>query len=471
MSKLYVFAIGGTGSRVLKSLTMLLASGVRCDSTIVPVIIDPDASNADMTRTVDLLNLYNQIRKPSNGDTFFKTEIKDETANNWRLPIDNTHNVRFKDFIGIGNMDRDDPNRFMCEALFSNKNFESDMSVGFKGNPNVGSVVLNQFVDSDAFKNLCGNFSQGDRIFIVSSIFGGTGASGFPLLLKTLRSIKTGQNFALINKARIGAITVLPYFSLGTNNNSEIDSSTFIQKTKSALTYYADNISNNNQLDALYYIGDTVRESIQNCEGGAGQKNPAHLIDLVSALAILDFEKMQFANNAPCTTIHKEFGMNDIDEKTKVTFNTFYPMTNMVIRKRLIQMYLTVRYFENHFLTEGIQQAWAKDRKIDNQFVQSPYFIAFDTFMRNFNEWISEMESTKRCFSPFETEKSKDTDVFETIRGSERAKYGLITQAKSYLLIDNFLNGEKDDTSDAANQLLRIFNNATSKATEKMLNQ
>ena len=37
MSKLYVFGIGGTGSRVLKSLTMLLASGVKCKAdTIVP---------------------------------------------------------------------------------------------------------------------------------------------------------------------------------------------------------------------------------------------------------------------------------------------------------------------------------------------------------------------------------------------------------------------------------------------------
>ena len=45
MSKLYVFGIGGTGSRVIKSLTMLLASGVRMKSdAIVPIIIDPDVA-------------------------------------------------------------------------------------------------------------------------------------------------------------------------------------------------------------------------------------------------------------------------------------------------------------------------------------------------------------------------------------------------------------------------------------------
>lgn len=465
MSKLYVFAIGGTGSRVLKSLTMLLASGVRCDSTIVPVIIDPDASNADMTRTVELLNLYNQIRKPSDGDTFFKTEISDETANGWCLPIANTRNRRFKEFIGIDGMD--DANRTLCEALFSEKNLEADMSVGFKGNPNIGSVVLNQFTDSDAFKTLCGNFQQGDRIFIISSIFGGTGASGFPLLLKTLREIDN----AIINQARIGAITVLPYFNLGHNENSEIDASTFISKTKSALSYYAVNISKNHSLSTLYYIGDNVKKSITNCEGGSGQKNPAHLIDLVSALAVLDFERMTEAD-FESETIHKEFGMEEIADDKTVTFSTFYDGTNAVIRKRLIQMWLTVKYFDNHFRNEGIKQPWAQKRGID-KFVDSSYFGAFSKFMRRFNDWIKEMESTKRKFSPFKTELSNNTntDVFETIRDINRTEYGMFAKTKSYLVIDNNLNSEKIDTSSGEYQLLKIFNNATKKAAEQMLNQ
>ena len=42
MSKCYVFAIGGTGSRVLRALTMLLAGNVKIDTEeIVPIIFDP----------------------------------------------------------------------------------------------------------------------------------------------------------------------------------------------------------------------------------------------------------------------------------------------------------------------------------------------------------------------------------------------------------------------------------------------
>jgi hypothetical protein len=65
MARLFVFAIGGTGSRVLKSLTMLLASGVKPNSErefeIVPIIIDPHKSNEDLKRTERLLGNYQTI--------------------------------------------------------------------------------------------------------------------------------------------------------------------------------------------------------------------------------------------------------------------------------------------------------------------------------------------------------------------------------------------------------------------------
>ncbi|WP_240731522.1 hypothetical protein [Hymenobacter radiodurans] len=79
MAKLFLFGIGGTGSRVIRSLTMLLAAGVQlpnCDR-VVPIIIDPDAHNGDMNRTVDMLKSYQQIynRLGQREDGFFHTNI------------------------------------------------------------------------------------------------------------------------------------------------------------------------------------------------------------------------------------------------------------------------------------------------------------------------------------------------------------------------------------------------------------
>lgn len=64
MSKIYVFGIGGTGARVIRSLTMLLASGVKLGEnidTVIPVIIDQDRSNGDLTRTIALLKTYKSL--------------------------------------------------------------------------------------------------------------------------------------------------------------------------------------------------------------------------------------------------------------------------------------------------------------------------------------------------------------------------------------------------------------------------
>ena len=154
MAKLYVFGIGGTGSRTLRALTMLLASGVECKfDTIVPVIIDPDTSAADMSRTVDAMTRYMAIRKAlnfnsANENRFFKTEICPiQDMDTFKLTLENTENVSFRDYMRTNQMDA--PSKALINMLFSQANLDSDMVVGFKGNPNIGSVVLNQFSTSE----------------------------------------------------------------------------------------------------------------------------------------------------------------------------------------------------------------------------------------------------------------------------------------------------------------------------------
>ena len=191
MSKIYVFGIGGTGSRVLRSLTMMLAAGVKLGvDKVVPIIIDPDNSNADLTRTVDLMNRYVEIRKQLKfvegaKSTFYKPEIE-KILKNYTLPFQNIGDTTFESFIDMSNLSRED--QAFTRMLFSQKNLSSKMDVGFKGNPNIGSVVLNQIFESDGFSDFANTFSQGDRIFIISSIFGGTGAVSADIFDKISRA-------------------------------------------------------------------------------------------------------------------------------------------------------------------------------------------------------------------------------------------------------------------------------------------
>ena len=177
MSKLYVFGIGGTGARVLKSLTMLLAAGVECGvDAIVPIIIDRDLSNKDLSRTKLLIENYIKVNKVAEAKKgFFNTKIK--LLNNELFLQLNDNTQKFDDFIGRNTMSTE--NQALMDMLFSKETLNLDMAAGFQGNPNIGSVVLNQFDDNDVFKAFANDFQDGDKIFIISSIFGGTGASGF----------------------------------------------------------------------------------------------------------------------------------------------------------------------------------------------------------------------------------------------------------------------------------------------------
>ncbi|RFM24684.1 MAG: hypothetical protein D0433_04625 [Candidatus Thermochlorobacter aerophilum] len=123
MPKLFIFAIGGTGSRVLKSLAMLLAAGVKPatnqDFEIVPIIIDPHVTNLDLQRTRRLLENYKSIVDTVGlGNGFFNTKIE-PLNNNYVFNLQEVNNQRFRQYIGFETLGG--TNRALAEILFSGK--------------------------------------------------------------------------------------------------------------------------------------------------------------------------------------------------------------------------------------------------------------------------------------------------------------------------------------------------------------
>lgn len=174
MSKLYVFAIGGTGSRVLKALTMLMASGVNVPvDKIVPIIIDPDAAGGNKTDTVNIMDLYRKfhgnIDYNDPNATFFQTSLEklNFPSGDYVLPLGGQTNQKFNNYMMFSSFSKE--NQALVNMLFSDENLNSDMTVGFTGNPNIGSVVLNQFAQSPQFTTFANNFNAGDNIFIITS--------------------------------------------------------------------------------------------------------------------------------------------------------------------------------------------------------------------------------------------------------------------------------------------------------------
>lgn len=478
MSKLYIFGIGGTGSRVLKSLSMLLASGVQINaSEIIPVIIDPDAASGDLTRTVSMLRNYEAIRAPfkfpaGKKNNFFRTKFNMGIVPYLCMPIQNTQNVKFSEYIGLHQMiegGREDSNYALTSLLFSEKNLNSKMDVGFKGNPNVGSVVLNQFQHSQTFIDILSSFQQGDRIFIISSIFGGTGASGFPLLIKNLRNADPSiSGAAFARSAAIGSVTVLPYFGLKTNEDSEIDSTTFVSKTKAALSYYDKNMTESN---VMYYLADSLIEQYNNCEGGPEQKNKAHFIELAAALAIVDFmsipdHQVVTVNSQPQNVIYKEYGL--MNGPQKLTFGDLSIQTNAQIRKPLTQFAFFAKYLIEQ-IESSRKQPWAVDLMFDDNFLQSDFYQNLKKYIMDTREWLSEMSANTRGFSPFRFD-IESRNLFSMVQGLQPAK--VVSMNANYALYDTVLNKEAKKVSmDLCPQerFMELFYRATARLVETKL--
>lgn len=417
MSNLYIFAIGGSGSRVLRSLTMLLASGIEVNYNIIPMIIDPDSKNGDLQRTVCEMRLYKFIHdqltfNEQTQNKFFSANI-DSLNNNgdYLLSLDGTAGINYDAYIKLTAMSKE--NQAMMRMLFSNDNLSSTMDVGFKGNPNIGSVVLNQFMQSQEYKTFEANFVNGDKVFIISSIFGGTGASGFPLLLKSMRTSKN----AALKDAYIGAVSLLPYFNLKDNNpKSKIKADSFITKMKAALNYYEKNVTGNNTLDEMYYLGDQLSsQTYDNCDGGMEQENDAHIIEMLGALSIIDFDKRELQKDTIRRAKFHEFGL-DTTPSGSIVFTDFGQKTKDLILRPLAQMAILNSYLNNRSISHMVSQRWAKDNKevLGNRFFNGIFFSNYSIFKvgnsedkSGFERWLLQMDNNQKSFAPF----AKDSDL------------------------------------------------------------
>ena len=400
MSKVFVFCVGGTGLRVMKAVTMLLAAGMDAKGyTVVPVLIDPHMDLEEKRNLNTLLEDYGNIYKdtvlgdgkrfaPLKG--FFGTamaDIKDLKGqqNNVNQPM--APQQSFSQYLNVGNLGTNDVNNYLVQTLFSEANLNNSLSVGFKGNPNVGTVVLGDMIEgADWFNSFCMACEQGDRVFIISSIFGGTGASGYPLLEKKVRNSSSHPN---VQNAIMGAVSVLPYFSLEdpSTTNSDIDAANFLTKTKSALAYYENNVLS----DYLYYVGEQgMKTTYKNDE--RKQDNKAHFIELVAATALFDFLSQSAKPDKP-----QVLSRAIKDDKPSLSVASLGDAYNDVVRA-VAGMTLLLRLArllpdEKHF-------PLSKDRGFDAKFYEDKPFQNLCNFLERFGQWYDELAGNSRSFAP-----------------------------------------------------------------------
>ena len=418
MPKLYLLAVGGTGVRVTKALINLLATGVEVPAgpndepwKIIPLVIDPHKEGRDLLRMSQQLKRYRVLHEAAvksgsgqaaaGGAGWFATELRtvgelvDHAATDEPIAhLGEIGNKKFGDYIGLDGLAG--VQRAMASALYSDEQLDVSMDIGFVGNPAIGVVALEELSRQKEIENLASSFQQGDRIFVVSSIFGGTGSAAFPILIKLLRNAGELQNAQWLKEAMIGALSVQPYFRVE-NTDARIKQVEFMQRTKAALSYYLRAMPGT--LQHFYTIGENSEKAIANDPGDGGQQNPAHFIELVGALSVLDF--LRKADSDAAKLHQHQYALKNT-AAGGVTFQDLPDGDRALVERHMTAFAVYARYLtevgKQELLSSGDQEYL---EVVGTGFGRSPDGEKLIAFFEEWLAWAREMAGGSRSFAPF----------------------------------------------------------------------
>lgn len=429
MPKNYLIGIGGTGARVIEATIHLCAAGYGPDELNV-FLIDPDAGNGNLTRTKNLITSYvkcrNSLQKIDSAK-IFKTDIKipsDEKGLVWE--IFSARGATLSNWINYENMIQNKPDLAnLVSLLFTESELKTELNEGFRGHPAIGSVVMSDVQsEKHPFKGLFEDIDRCSkendvRIFFAGSVFGGTGAAGFPTLgakqvLKYNKLAVIGEG---VSKVLLGGALVLPYFSFEPDKETEkkehmfVTTNDFPIATKAALEYY-----NEKELgfDQIYLIGDSLNQKVGKFGVGADkQENQPHYIELVSSLAAFDFfeqpqikgksDRMYFTairenemvgwSDLPISRNSGMINQKQTELKSLLTYLTIFAWTFLTFGNKTLS--------KNH---SDIKDAWYKDHfkfkeKNEDDKVKDPRqkenkveIDSFESFLKSFLLWITSLD-------------------------------------------------------------------------------
>jgi hypothetical protein len=332
--KLFVIAIGGTGMRCLEAFTHLCAIGMLDNQEIEVLTLDTDQTNGNKARVESLIQLYNRIKTygevdggTPNANTFFSAKLNlHRYWTNYSGP--GRENYKNISQISKGTTEQQKQNKLISDLFFDNNSVqEFNLAHGYRAQTHLGSMLMYHGIveaarniakganvqpeekDLESFVSKLELAGANSRIFILGSVFGGTGASSIPVIPKALQDfikIRSGGKSDIdFTKAKFGATLLTEYFTFKKPDNKQTstkhdsviaDSSFFPLNSQAALQFYQDDPTVKACYKTLYHIGWPIsskkidEDGKEKTEtGGANQKNPCHITELLCACAAFDF--------------------------------------------------------------------------------------------------------------------------------------------------------------------------------------
>ena len=316
-----IITIGGTGAKAGESLVYLMAAGLIKGSYEI-FMIDKDKNCKNTTDEDEAIKSYQKVHQVCNGTdgaspSLAEATLAYETLNFddlltdllVELGIDPTEDERRRaDSLRGITKPRGSKNQSNEEALnlvYPKKWQEENLGNGFQGRPFLGTAVFRAIENTTSYKKnalytkIRTVLAQNEtvKIFLIASIFGGTGATFFPNIAKSIRKEFSDKQ----DKIQISGALMLPYFSLPDQENEQdriIREEDFHKQAKLAVEQYltANNLlkqssdDKNYIFNSLYFMGLSHGKTSEIYSlGGETQKHKLYIMDLYASLAVCDF--------------------------------------------------------------------------------------------------------------------------------------------------------------------------------------
>ena len=312
--------------RCIESLIHLCAIGMFDNTVIHLLALDTDKNNGNFSRLKELKEAYCNAKGSKEADrvalsnTFFSANLKYyEFSPNYEQK--STFRAVFGyDDTRYNNREEAD----LADLVFSENVQDFNLRHGYRAQTHLGSMMMYHSIieaaqslpenDLKRFLSRLNTAAQSGkpRVFILGSVFGGTGASSIPIIPQAISQaagiISRGVSNVLSN-AYFGSTLLTAYFNFKTPSGSEFSnqkiiatSDKFALNSQVAMMFYKDDKTVTNTYQKFYMLGtsslewdpmqktsDKIAETIT---GGEQQKNDSHYIELLAACAALNFYRM-----------------------------------------------------------------------------------------------------------------------------------------------------------------------------------
>ena len=415
MADCYFIGIGGTGSKCVNNYVYSSAAGIGPDRLWIGMV-DQDDANGNVAESRSNIENYQRVRRilrtPGLSDIndktdLFKTNITTQVGQTSWCPLPGTAPT-LKDVFSYDLLNKDLQDTIDC-LYHPQEELNLELDEGFRARPSIGAAaILSRVQENDPFWinifNAIDSAKAGTevRIFLVSSIFGGTGASGFPSIARLIRSEMDKRGIR--DGVHLGGALMLPYFKFPKPGEDEIKevayAESFLEQSRGALDYYHRLFEKEQRktFDQLYLVGwDPLIELPVFEKGGNLQRNPALLPELFTSLAASRFFMSNSLDNGIFHIARNDanaFSWDDfpeINDQQKIVKDNLSQMTRTALAYReiyypyLVDQWRKVKnesWFRNTLLKQGV------DFNNDETSLNFNNLLAY---FENYLDWLANM--------------------------------------------------------------------------------